>query len=203
MSHEFGTKITVAMGDITEETSSAIVCSANPFLDAHGGLANHLIHKGGNCIKEECEDIIDERVMIPTGSVEVTLAGRLHCKYIIHVVGPNMNEPSQLGIDKNQLMEYSVNNILTQAEELECKSLSIPAISTGSFGFPRKKCAQVMFKTVIDFLCSDSAKHLKEVRFINVELKTAIEFVKEFDEQFTADPTAASGDKKSFDKTNK
>jgi O-acetyl-ADP-ribose deacetylase (regulator of RNase III) len=50
---------------------------------------------------EEAEDIIDEIVMLPTGCVEVTLAGRLPCKYIIHAVGPNMNDPSQLGIDKN------------------------------------------------------------------------------------------------------
>ena len=82
------------MGDITDESTTAIVCSANPFLDFQGGLNDYIIHKGGNCIKEECEDIIEERVMIPTGSVEVTLAGRLSCKYIIHVVGPNMNEPS-------------------------------------------------------------------------------------------------------------
>lgn len=172
------------MGDVTDESSTAIVCSANPFLDINGGLVDYIVHKGGVCIKEECEDIIDQRIMIPTGSVEVTLAGRLHCKYIIHVVGPNMNEPSQLGIDKGQLMEYSIKNILTQAEELECSSISIPAISTGSYGFPLKRCAQLMFKNVIDFM-ENNPKHLKKVRFINFDVKTVKEFVREFDQHFT------------------
>ena len=43
---------------------------------------------------EETEDIIAEKIMIPTGGVEVTSAGRLDPQFIIHAVGPNMNEPS-------------------------------------------------------------------------------------------------------------
>lgn len=91
----------VSHGDITQDPSTAIVCPANNFLDFNGGVAATIIRKGGSCIMEEAEDIIDEIVMLPTGCVEVTLAGRLPCKYIIHAVGPNMNDPSQLGIDKN------------------------------------------------------------------------------------------------------
>lgn len=83
------------------DPSTAIVCPANNFLDFNGGVAAAIIQNGGNCIMEEAEDIIDEIVMLPTGCVEVTLAGKLPCKYIIHAVGPNMNDPSQLGIDRN------------------------------------------------------------------------------------------------------
>ena len=50
--------------------------------------------KGGKCILEEVEDILKEKMMVPTGTVEVTLAGRLSSKYIIHAVGPNLNDPS-------------------------------------------------------------------------------------------------------------
>ena len=95
------TTLKIAAGDITQDTSTAIVCPANNFLDFNGGVAAAIAAKGGNCIMEEAEDIIDEIVMLPTGCVEVTLAGKLPCKYIIHAVGPNMNDPSQLGIDRN------------------------------------------------------------------------------------------------------
>lgn len=94
ITEDSGTVLTIAQGDITEDPSSAIVCPANNFLDFHGGVAAKIIQKGGQCIMEEAEDIIDEIVMLPTGGVEHTLAGKLPCKYIIHAVGPNMNDPS-------------------------------------------------------------------------------------------------------------
>ena len=43
---------------------------------------------------EEAEEIIQEKIMVPTGTVEVTLAGRMQSKYIIHAVGPNLNDLS-------------------------------------------------------------------------------------------------------------
>ena len=77
--------------------------------------------------------------MIPTGTVEVTGSGRLKCSHIIHAVGPNLNDPSQLGLDRAMLLAFAMNNALTIAdEELKCASISIPAIATGSFGFPKK-----------------------------------------------------------------
>jgi O-acetyl-ADP-ribose deacetylase (regulator of RNase III) len=60
----------------------------------HGGVAASIVKKGGKCILEYTEDIINEKIMIPTGTVAVTEGGRLNCKYIIHAVGPNLNDPS-------------------------------------------------------------------------------------------------------------
>lgn len=70
------------------------------------------------------------------------------------------------------------------AEELECRSISIPAIATGSFGFPKKKCAQIMFDCLINFgLEKGEDAKLKYVRFINNDLKTAEVFADEFDQR--------------------
>jgi putative ATPase len=68
------------------------------------------------------------------------------------------------------------------AEELECQSISIPAIATGSFGFPKKKCAKIMFDCLLNYesVIGDEAK-LKFVRFVNNDLKTTEVFVDEFD----------------------
>ncbi len=84
----------VIHGDITFEESDSIVCPANNFLQFAGGVALSVLTKGGKCIKEEAEDIVSRKIMIPTGTVEVTTAGRLQAKHIIHVVGPNLNDPS-------------------------------------------------------------------------------------------------------------
>ena len=131
--------ISVCHGDITYEKSDSIVCPANNFLQFHGGVAGCILRRGGKCIQEEADAIVQEKIMIPTGTVEVTGSGRLKCQYIIHAVGPNLNDPSQLGLDRAMLLEFAMNNALQIAdEELGCSSISIPAIATGSFGFPKK-----------------------------------------------------------------
>ena len=131
---------------------------------------------------EEAEDILSEKRIIPTGSVEVTGAGRLNSEYIIHAVGPNLNDPSQLGLDRAQLLTFAINNTLDMADMLGCTSISIPAIATGSFGFPKNKCAQIMFSCVVQYLreMEEEAK-IKFVRFINNDTKTVEAFVNEFD----------------------
>lgn len=143
--------LAVVQGDITQEESDAIVCPANNFLQFNGGVAEQILKVGGKCILEEVEDIIQEKIMVPTGTVEVTLAGRMRAKYIIHAVGPNLNDPSQLGLDRSLLLKFAINNAFQMAEELECNSISIPAIATGSFGFPKKKCAQIMFDCLLNY----------------------------------------------------
>ena len=131
--------VSVCHGDITYEKSDSIVCPANNFLQFHGGVAACILRRGGKCIQEETDAILQEKIMIPTGTVEVTGSGRLKCQYIIHAVGPNLNDPSQLGLDRAMLLSFAMNNALQIADEdLQCSSISIPAIATGSFGFPKK-----------------------------------------------------------------
>ena len=43
---------------------------------------------------EEAEDIVAEKLIIPTGTAEVTSAGRMDSTFVIHAVGPNLNDPS-------------------------------------------------------------------------------------------------------------
>ena len=120
--------------------------------------------------------------MIPTGTCEVTSGGALECKYIIHAVGPNMNDPSQLGLDRGELLAFAINNTLAAAEELGCRSISIPAISTGSFGFPKAKCAEIMLKCVVNFcLENNETSNLKFIRMVNNDKETVQAFVNEFD----------------------
>lgn len=177
--------LSVCHGDITYETSDAIVCPANNFLQFHGGVAASILKRGGDSIIDETLLIVKENVIVPTGNVEVTSAGQLESKYIIHAVCPNLNDPSQLGLDRGQLLAFAIKNTLIMAEELQCNSLSIPAIATGSWGFPKNMCAQIMFDVVLkyglDVVEKGHDSSLKYIRFINNNEKTVDAFADEFD----------------------
>lgn len=78
-----------------------------------------------------------------------------------------------------------VINCIKEAEQRKLKSIALPAISSGIFGYPKDRCAQMLFQTVKQyFLEDDSIEFLKEVRFTNFDDKTVDTFVEEFDKQF-------------------
>jgi len=79
--------------------------------------------------------------MIPVGQCVVSNEiGNLKCKNLIHVVGPNLCD-SQTGFDKDKLLAFSLQHCLEMACELGLQSISIPAISCGENGFPKRECA--------------------------------------------------------------
>jgi O-acetyl-ADP-ribose deacetylase (regulator of RNase III) len=77
----------------------------------------------------------------------ITSAGKLPCKAVIHTVGPRMGE----GNEDNKLLR-AVQSTLALAAERGFKSISIPAISSGIFGFPKDKCAKILVQESERFL---------------------------------------------------
>ena len=75
-----------------------------------------------------------------TGTCAVTKAGNLPCKFVVHAVGPVWSDyvPKEKNI---KLLHSAVYNSLKVANKIECKSLAMPAISSGIFGFPKPLCA--------------------------------------------------------------
>lgn len=84
-------------------------------------------------------------------------------------------------MDKTEedLLEKSIHNCLAQATKLSCKSISLPAISSGIFGFPKEKCAKILIKTVIQFLESNETK-LNQVNFTIIDEETVEVFIEQF-----------------------
>lgn len=130
-------------GDITEMRTEAIVNAANAQLILGGGVAGAIRRKGGPKIQEECNKIGGTFV----GGAVLTTAGNLEAKYVIHAVGPRMGEGNE-----DQKLKNATLNSLKLADDKSLKSISFPAISTGIFGFPIKRCAEIMLKTTIDYL---------------------------------------------------
>jgi len=149
-----GSKITLVQGDITEQATDAIVNPANSALVLGGGVAGAIRRKGGPAIQEECNRLGGT----PVGTAVITTGGNLPAKYVIHAVGPRMGE----GDEDNKLRSATLNS-LKVADENNLKSLTFPAISTGIFGYPIERCADIMLHTVAEYLRGDTG--LEEVRF--------------------------------------
>ena len=130
-------------GDITEMDTDAIVNAANTQLQLGGGVAGAIRRKGGPAIQAECNRIGGTFV----GGAVVTTGGNLTAKHVIHAVGPRMGE----GDEDDKLRNATVNS-LRMADENGLKSVAFPAISTGIFGFPIQRCAEIMLKTAADYL---------------------------------------------------
>ncbi len=138
-----GRKLTLVQGDLTELAVDAIVNAANSGLQLGGGVAGAIRTKGGPSIQEECNRIGPIRV----GEAVVTGGGNLKASYVIHAVGPSYGEG-----DEDEKLRNATLNSLERATEKGMKSIAFPAISTGIFGFPKDRCAQIMLKTVSEFL---------------------------------------------------
>jgi len=130
-------------GDITEMPTDAIVNAANARLILGGGVAGAIRKKGGPKIQEECNEIGGTFV----GGAVITTGGNLKAEYVIHAVGPRMGEG-----DEDEKLRNATLNSLKLADENNLKSISLPAISAGIFGFPIEKCAEIMLRTTIDYL---------------------------------------------------
>ena len=133
----------LAEGDITELDTDSIVNAANSSLILGAGVAGAIRAKGGPAIQQKCDEIGG----CPVGGAVITTGGNLKTRYVIHAVGPRKGE----GNEEEKLRNATLNS-LKVADENGLKSVGFPAISTGVFGFPIDRCAEIMLSTTIDYL---------------------------------------------------
>jgi O-acetyl-ADP-ribose deacetylase (regulator of RNase III) len=141
-------------GDITEQDVDAIVNAANSSLMLGGGVAGAIRRKGGPSIQEECNRI----GACPVGNAVITTAGDLRARHVIHAVGPRMGE----GHEDEKLRGATLRS-LELADRRGLVSIAFPAISTGIFGFPIDRCADIMLTSVTEHLKGET--HLKKIVF--------------------------------------
>ena len=161
--------IRVVQGDLTTRDVDAIVNAANTFLQHGGGVAGAIVRKGGEVIQEESNKVAP----VDVGRAAITGAGRLKARYVIHAVGPRMGEG-----DEDSKLKSAVISVLELASEKGLRSVSLPAISSGIFGFPKDRCARILVGEAAKFL-KESTGSLDVVEFCLFDDSTAGLFCEE------------------------
>lgn len=167
-----GKTLRLVQGDIAERDVDAIVNAANSHLKHGGGVAGAIVRKGGQVIQEESDKI----GFTPVGTAVITSAGKLPAKFVIHAVGPRMGE----GDEDNKLKNAVLSSLLL-ASEKGLKSISIPAISYGIFGFPKDRCAGILVKKALNYIKENPKTSLELIEFCIYDDLTTEYFKKEVD----------------------
>jgi O-acetyl-ADP-ribose deacetylase (regulator of RNase III) len=170
-----GQRIRLVKGDLTEESVDAIVNAANSHLAHGGGVAGAIVRKGGAVIQQESDRI----GYVPVGKVALTGAGALPAAHVIHAVGPRMGEG-----DEDNKLRNAARSSLMLAHEKEFRSIALPAISSGIFGFPKDRCAAILLQAARDFCAEQPSSPLREIRFTLIDDPTVEVFEAEFRRRF-------------------
>ncbi|MBT3313433.1 MAG: macro domain-containing protein [Anaerolineae bacterium] len=151
----------IVKGDITKEKVDAIVNAANSRLQHGGGVAWTISRKGGDSVQHESQEWVRDHGEVSHAEPAWTSAGNLPCKYVIHAVGPVWGDG-----DEDAKLADAVTGSLRVVSDLGLDSVSLPAISTGIFGFPKERAARIIFSSIENYLTQNADFPLTTVRLI-------------------------------------
>lgn len=144
-------------GDITRLKVDAIVNAANSEL-LGCTIANHtcidnMIHtRAGVQLRLACHDIIEKQGRKEAvGKAKITDAYNLPTNYVLHTVGPFIDERGVSSLKEN-LLASCYKSCLSLAVEHELESIAFCCISTGEFNFPNERAAEIAINTVQTYL---------------------------------------------------
>lgn len=192
-----GVKVSVHKADLTNFPVDGVVNAANEGLQHYGGIAQALSKAGGSQIQRDSDDHVKKFGVLKTGEAIALPAGLLPCKVIIHAVGPKITGHSLSTFPQAaQLLESAVLNSLKRAEECSLKSVALPAISSGLFGYPLPQCADTIVKSVRLFCENSQVNCLKEILLVNNDDRTVTEMEKACKSIFSAHSASSSAGNK-------
>ena len=135
-------ELDVVEGDITALEVDAIANAANNRLWMGAGVAGAIKRAGG----EEIEREAVAKGPIEVGDAVATGGCRLRAQHVIH--GAVMGQDLRTNAD---LVERTTRRCLEVADELQARSLALPAFGTGVGGFSLTECARIMVATARDY----------------------------------------------------
>jgi O-acetyl-ADP-ribose deacetylase (regulator of RNase III) len=165
-------RLQVVQADITTLALDAIVNAANSSLLGGGGVDGAIHRAAGPGLLEECRSLGG----CPAGQAKLTAGHRLPARFVIHTVGPVWNG-GQHGEEETLASCYRES--LRLAERHQCQNIAFPAISTGIFGFPPDRAADIAVTTCRDWLAAhDLPREVTLVAYDDLSravLQTALE----------------------------
>ena len=152
-----GGKVTLHVGDLTQQAVDAIVNAANSSLLGGGGVDGAIHRVGGAIVTEACRQIrkTTHPDGLPTGEVVITPGGQLVAKHVIHTVGPIYGRHEG---QERQLLAACYRNALHLASRQGLNSIAFPSISTGAYGYPPAEAAEVVSATLNESTLLDEVR---------------------------------------------
>ncbi len=152
-------KLKAVSGDITRLVVDAIVNAANTSLLGGGGVDGAIHRAAGPELLAACRKLDG----CASGDAKATPGFRLPAKWVFHAVGPVWHGG---GHNEEELLASCYRRSLELAREHQARSIAFPAISTGIYGFPARRAAEIALSTikahvetsgvdVVDFVCFD------------------------------------------------
>jgi O-acetyl-ADP-ribose deacetylase len=158
-----GGRIEIIEGDITALDVDAVVNAANSTLLGGGGVDGAIHRAAGPALLDECASLNG----CPTGEARITRGYHLLARNIIHTVGPVW----QGGIeDENEKLASCYQNSLSLARENKLRTVAIPGISTGIYGFPKDLAALIAVSETKRFL--EKSEYPEKVIFVAFDRET-------------------------------
>ncbi len=139
--------VRLVIGDIATAEVDAIVNAANSALAAGGGVCGAIHRAAGPALQAACNEVTAvDGLRCPTGEARITDAGNLPSRFVIHAVGP------RYGIDPRpeKLLAAAYRHTYALALEHGCRTVAVPAISCGIFGYPLEEAAEVAIGSSLD-----------------------------------------------------
>ena len=165
--------VRVVRGDITEQDADVIVNAANEHLAHGGGVAAAMVRAGGSIVQDESDAWVREHGPVVAGTAAVTGAGAMPAKWIVHVVGPRF----RTGRDNAPLLKDAVGAALSAAADIGERSVAMPAISAGVFGYPIDEATQIIANACRAWLVANPDS-IDEIRLMGFGGETAAAFRK-------------------------
>jgi len=145
-------RLRVVLGDITTQDVDAIVNAANSSLLGGGGVDGAIHRAAGPELVQHCRLLGG----CETGQAKLTPGFRLKARSIIHTVGPVWHGGGQ---GEPELLASCYRESLARADEAGAATVAFPAISTGIYGYPPDRAAEVAFATVLAELEAHELPH--------------------------------------------
>lgn len=164
--------LALVQGDITTIPADAIVNAANSALAGGGGVDGAIHRAGGPAIMADLRRRYGPNRHCPTGSAVISLAGDLPARWVIHAVGPVWRSG---GEGEPALLRSAYRTALRLAREAGARSVSLPSISTGVYGYPLEPAARIALEAARDHLAGETTVERIVFVLFSIDTLTAFE----------------------------
>src|SRR5881227_340857 len=162
-------QIVVVRGDIVDQDVDAVVNAANSGLMGGGGVDGAILAAGGDKQLAARRELRDRIGLLPAGQAAHSDAGDMKARWVIHVVGP-VFDPYD---DRSHLLASCYREALRVADELGVRTLALPAVSAGAYGWPIDSAADIAIASV-----RASQTKVEQARFVMVNESSYDEFTR-------------------------